>query len=144
MELTKRKAGLYSRLCRKKVRDEEGLFLAEGEKCVREMLSVFEPEAIIVSEEYYQLNNPTDFVSDNLIFTAGKEMINKISSFVTPSEIIGVFHKLPNNPIEDKLDPGQLYLVLDEIQDPGNLGTIIRSADWFGVKDIYGKKACPA
>jgi len=100
----------------KKNRDELGLFVAEGKKCVEELQRYFELQLLITPENA----SPTE--------------IEQMSGMKTPQGVIGVFRK---NAIEDwRLEIGDLILVLDGVQDPGNLGTIIRTCDWFGVKDI--------
>ena len=107
----------------KKNRDELGLFVAEGKKCVEELQRYFELQLLITPENA----SPTE--------------IEQMSGMKTPQGTIGVFKK---HSIEDlrfknedwRLKIEDLVLVLDGVQDPGNLGTIIRTCDWFGVKDI--------
>ena len=100
----------------KKFRDQLGLFIAEGDKCINELAKSF----TLVHH----------LTPDN---TSDKD-IERISSLRTPQGSIGIFRKPQYNlPI---IQPGTLYLALDDIQDPGNLGTIIRTADWFGIRDI--------
>ena len=119
----------YRSLQQKKFRDELGLFLAEGPKCVDELRSAFRLEALITEEE------------------VGRVAIEQLSSLRTPQGVIAVFHKPSYSP-EDGLTASNdqrgpdwtnddLILALDGIQDPGNLGTIIRTCDWFGVRDIF-------
>ncbi len=69
------------------------------------------------------------------------EEMKKISSLKTPSSVLAVV-KTRNAPLELKLEANKRYLVLDEVQDPGNLGTIIRTADWFGFDEIFCSKNC--
>ena len=100
----------------KKNRDELGLFVAEGKKCVEELQRYFELQLLITPENA----SPTE--------------IEQMSGMKSPQGVIGVFRK---NAIGDlRLKIEDLILVLDGVQDPGNLGTIIRTCDWFGVKDI--------
>lgn len=125
----------------KKVRDEEGLFVAEGEKCVEELRRGFELVSL-----YREGENAT------------RTEIEQMSSLKTPQGVIGVFRKTacadrvqtglrPDRPAcgltEDRPaspDRAGLILVLDGVQDPGNLGTIIRTCDWFGVHEIVCSK----
>ena len=100
----------------KKFRDELNLFVAEGDKCISELSKVF----TLVQH----------FSADN---TPIKD-IERASSLRTPQGSIAVFRK-PLFPLP-VIQPDTLYLALDGIQDPGNLGTIIRTADWFGIRDI--------
>ena len=103
----------------KKFRDELGLFVAEGSKCVEELRKGFEPVAI-----YREGENATSL------------QIKQMSGLENPQGVIGVFKKRPNDQINDQMVNGQIVLALDGIQNPGNLGTIIRTADWFGVRHI--------
>ncbi len=100
----------------KKFRDELNLFVAEGDKCISELSKAF----TLVQH----------FSADN---TPLKD-IERASSLRTPQGSIAVFRK-PQFPLP-VIQPDTLYLALDGIQDPGNLGTIIRTADWFGISDI--------
>lgn len=100
----------------KKFRDELNLFVAEGDKCISELSKAF----TLVQH----------FSADN---TPLKD-IERASSLRTPQGSIAVFRK-PQFPLP-VIQPDTLYLALDSIQDPGNLGTIIRTADWFGIRDI--------
>ena len=100
----------------KKFRDELNLFVAEGDKCISELSKVF----TLVQH----------FSADN---TPLKD-IERASSLRTPQGSIAVFRK-PQFALP-VIQPDTLYLALDGIQDPGNLGTIIRTADWFGIRDI--------
>lgn len=104
----------------KKHRDEQGVFVAEGEKCVNDLRDAFELLLLISPENA----TPTE--------------IEQMSSMRTPQGVIGVFRKPTNRQIP--MPNGQLFLALDGIQDPGNLGTIIRTCDWFGVYDIICTK----
>lgn len=102
----------------KKYRDELGLFVAEGEKCISELTKAFELVYL-----YREGENAT------------RTEIEQMSGLRTPQGVIAVFRE---KPIEDwKLKIEDLVLALDGIQDPGNLGTIIRTCDWFGVHDIF-------
>ena len=100
----------------KKYRDELGLFVAEGDKCISELAQSF-----TLVHHLTPANTP---IKD----------IERLSSLRTPQGSIAVFRK----PAYELPTPqaGTLYLALDGIQDPGNLGTIIRTADWFGIRDI--------
>ena len=113
--VSKAQIKLVRSLQQKKFRDEKGLFVAEGEKCVEELRKGF---------ELYLLFN-----RDN----ATEREIEQMSGLRTPQGVIGVFkQKSPQPATADS----KLTLALDGIQDPGNLGTIIRTADWFGITDI--------
>lgn len=125
--LSKNQLKLLTSLRQKKYRLEHQLFLAEGLKVVNEfLLSNLELEVLYCTEDLadaFKEFSP-EYVSD-------KEL-KKISNFSSPSKIVGVF-KIPKPNII--LHEG-LIVGLDEINDPGNLGTIIRCCDWYGVKQI--------
>ena len=106
-------------LSQKKFRDSEGLFVAEGEKLVQEALaSSFAVEAVYRKEEI------------------GEAAMKRISSLATPSPVLAVVRKPAAATLSAAVERG-LYLALDGIRDPGNLGTILRIADWFGVDGVY-------
>lgn len=113
-------------LQQKKFRDETGLFIAEGEKVVEEALaSSFEVEKV------YRRNE------------VGEEAMGRISALASPSPVLAVVRKPSDAYVSDvnRLLPlisnGGLFLALDTIRDPGNLGTIIRIADWFGIDAVF-------
>ncbi len=104
----------------KKFRDKLGLFAVEGRKMVAEAeASSFTVEKIYTAE------------------SVGEEAMARISQFTTPSPSLAIVRK-PRDIVAEDARPGNgLYLALDSIRDPGNLGTIIRIADWFGLAGIY-------
>ncbi len=104
-------------LQQKKFRDEEGLFVAEGHKCVEELAKRFEL-VYLVDEQ-----------------NATRTEIEQISSLRTPQGVIGVFRK-PAAEENLQVSTDELVVCLDGIQDPGNLGTIVRTCDWFGVRQV--------
>lgn len=106
-------------LQQKKFRDELGLFVAEGDKCVSELTKGFECVSLFREGE-----------------NATRTEIEQMSSLRTPQGVIGVFKKPASQHSPLTINPSPLTLVLDGIQDPGNLGTIIRTCDWFGVHTI--------
>jgi len=108
-------------LQQKKFRDELGLFVAEGDKCVEELQKGFELVAL-----YREGENAT------------RVEIEQMSGLQTPQGTIAVFRKpiLPLAPSLKERAGGEVILALDGVQNPGNLGTIIRTCDWFGVHDI--------
>ena len=113
-------------LQQKKFRDESGLFIVEGEKMVEEALnSGFQVEAVYRKDDI------------------GETAMSRISSLASPSPVLAVVRKPADSKIENvaSLKPliseGGLFLALDTIRDPGNLGTILRIADWFGIKAVF-------
>nr|WP_314519092.1 RNA methyltransferase [uncultured Prevotella sp.] len=113
--ISKNKIKLIHSLETKKGREKAGLFVAEGPKVVNDLLYA-------------------GFTAENIFEDI--EDIKKISFLQHPQSMLGVF-KLPRNEHYTEFSITQLVLALDGVQDPGNLGTIIRVADWFGIKDIF-------
>lgn len=136
--ISKAKIGRYSLLKNKKYRDREGLFIVQGRKAVEDTASSFEIEAIIVKKGY---ENEYFSSSPNYnVFEANDADIKKISTLETIPEVIGIY-KIPDRKSHTCVNlPKEFYLVLDGVQDPGNLGTIIRTAHWFGIKRIFCSK----
>ena len=106
-------------LQQKKQRDAEGVFVAEGRKCVEELRGAFELVLMVTPDNATEVE------------------IAQMSNLRTPQGEIGVFRKrqIPISTLNSQLST--LSIALDGVQDPGNLGTIIRTCDWFGVHDIY-------
>jgi len=120
----------------KKFRDESGAFIAEGPKVVAELLEtgVFNCQSVFALEEWGDALTPSarKDLGEKLVIIKDFEL-EKISALSKPNLVLAVFEKKITNKISFN---GRLTLALDDIQDPGNLGTIIRIADWFGVRDI--------
>lgn len=130
-------------LLHKKQRDELGLFIAEGPKVVTDLLDSrkFVCKELFALEEWIQENERSLSILKDVSVTEVKDFeLKKISSLSTAHSVLGIFEKRKQNfSFEAK---GKITLALDTIQDPGNLGTIIRIADWFGVTDIVCSVGC--
>ena len=119
-KLSKAEINLIRSLDRKKERQEKGLFVVEGEKMLSELLaSNYEIKATYKVEDI------------------GKEQMERISHLSTPSPVLALV-KIPILP--NTISTKGLSLALDSVRDPGNMGTIIRLADWFGIENIYASK----
>ena len=132
--LVKQKIKYIQTLGQKKFREKEGLFIAEGPKLVNELL---EADTIAVKEVYalneWVYNNP--LLPANIILTEISEQeLEKISQLTTPNQVVAIVQQFDTGNIITAKD--QITLALDTVQDPGNLGTIVRIADWFGIKQI--------
>lgn len=117
-------------LCHKKQRQQEGLFIAEGPKLVEELLGS--------NYEVHKLYALGDFIANNKLPLSNVVEVNeteleRISGLQTPNKVLAIV-KQREATIPDVKN--KLSIVLDGIQDPGNLGTIIRIADWFGIENI--------
>lgn len=133
--LSKNKIKLIQSLGRKKQRDETGLFLVEGNKMVEEALrSDFTVETLIGTSGF--LSRQPDIQQQvGEVIETDSESIQRASLLQNPQDALAVIKQPANS--RPKFDPGKdLALVLDFIQDPGNLGTIFRIADWFGIRTI--------
>ena len=125
---------LVRSLALKKNRDDEGLFVAEGTKCVRDTWDAFRCRYLIATRAWYeQCGNASHY--DRLVL-APKGQMARMSQFTTPSDVIAVYETPERKVDADEVRRG-LSIVLDNIQDPGNLGTIIRLADWYGIGNIF-------
>lgn len=119
---------LVKSLVQKKFRKQHNCFLVEGVKMVEEAIaSDYE-----VLEIYANTNWIESHPDANAALVSNKEL-TQLSAFKTPNEVIAVVSQ--KNQLENDYND-QLTLALDFVQDPGNLGTIIRTADWFGIKEI--------
>lgn len=122
----------------KKYRKQENSFVAEGPKLVGDILPYFHCRLIAATEEWLDkhIARIREFNQECTICTVNQEELKKISFQKTPQEVVAVFECRKRN-LPEALDKNKLYLALDDVQDPGNLGTIIRLADWFGIEDIF-------
>ncbi|MEZ4839715.1 TrmH family RNA methyltransferase [Flavobacterium sp.] len=131
-------------LQQKKFRNEQQLFIAEGFKVIQELFeSHYEMQDFFSTDASLSLNNS---IYPQVITESD---LKKISCLKTPNVCLATFKKLPSQPIVEQ----GLTLVLDDVRDPGNLGTIIRLCDWFGIEqlicseetvDVYNPKVIQA
>lgn len=129
-------------LAHKKLRDEDSVFIAEGPKVVAELLHSNKFSCkIICGLQSWMDENATSIhdISEKNKYAITEIELEKISLLQTPNKVIAVFDKKQN---ELSNLSNNFSLMLDEIQDPGNMGTIIRTADWFGVRTIICSNQC--
>lgn len=136
--LSKPKIKLINSLLQKKQRDELGLFVAEGPKLVLDLLPSFKCKMLMATEDW--LKNHPEIRAEEMVGLQAEEF-NKISNLKTPQGVFAVFEKPIHNWSVDLLSEN-LSLALDDVQDPGNLGTILRIADWFGIRDVFCSEHC--
>jgi len=135
--LTKNKKKFIKSLKNKKERIENQVFVVEWEKNILEMIgSDFKIMDLFVSENFYK-KNKTSLLNKTFEIISEKE-IQEISISVTNISAIGVFKTKENSYIEK--ENNEFVLVLDEINDPGNLWTILRICDWYNIKKIIASK----
>ncbi len=117
-------------LFHKKNRDADDVFIAEGVKLLNEILqSDFKIKKVYALKEWMIQNDKFENITE-----VDASELNKISNLETPNKVLAVVYKRPQKQIPDLKN--KITLILDGIQDPGNLGTIIRTADWFGIENI--------
>ena len=130
--VSKNQIKLITSLQHKKFRIEHQLFIAEGVKVIQELLqSNFVLEHLFVTERIFE-----NAATSKLTLIKEQEM-QKITALHSPSSCLAIF-KIP---AKSKIETKGLIVALDDIRDPGNLGTIIRLCDWFGVKQIVCSEA---
>jgi len=134
--LSKTQVKYIQSLYQKKFRDEESKFLVEGPKIVTECCrqAASEVESIYALEGWIEAERDLlKNIAEDRVFPIEKSELEKISALTTPNQVLAVMRKsIPQIPKFNKT----LTLLLDTIQDPGNLGTMVRIADWFGLKQI--------
>ncbi len=127
----------------KKFRDENGVFIAEGPKVVMDLLEGgnFVCKEIFATGEWLEEQPlPEKKFKDIVIATVQQFELEKLSALQSPNHVIAVFEM--QSTVVKYSCMGKLTLLLDTIQDPGNLGTIIRIADWFGITGIICSPGC--
>jgi TrmH family RNA methyltransferase len=129
--LSKNQIKLITSLQQKKQRFAHRLFFAEGIKGIQELL-----ESNFELVHLYTTQNDFDEVSNDKKVLINEQELKKITALATPNTCLAVF-KIPN---EKKITESGLILALDSIRDPGNLGTILRLCDWFGIQEIICSK----
>jgi TrmH family RNA methyltransferase len=130
--LSKNQAKFIASLKLKKNREDHGLFVAEGVKIVNDILHSGIKVKQIFSSRNFQLSI---FNYQIEVVRIKESELKKISALSTPNEVLAIC-EIPEYKLEFPALQKKLTLVLDTIQDPGNLGTIIRVADWFGIENI--------
>jgi len=133
MALSKNKIKYIRSLKDKKHRIANGVFVAEGAKLVSDLLLSCRCQFVAALPEIagaLPLNRAVETI------TASEDELKMASFLKTPSQVIGVFYQ-PENELFQSDVPQNLHLALDGVQDPGNMGTIVRLADWFGIEHLF-------
>ena len=134
----------------RKYRKNERLFVAEGPKLVNELYMSMKPVYVAALPEWIASN--ANLLNNTTYDTLTPDELQKASLLMHPQQVIALF-QIPENDLNPDLLKDELILMLDGVQDPGNLGTIARVADWFGIRhiicspdtaDIYNPKAVQA
>lgn len=133
MELTNRIRKMVASLGSARSRKEEGCFVAEGTKCVADTWGHFRCRYLIAVDEWVKQYEGMCSGAD--VCVAKRADMERMTQLTTPPQVIAVYD-IPE-PVSDGTEPvNGLVIALDRVQDPGNLGTIIRVADWFGVTTL--------
>jgi RNA methyltransferase, TrmH family len=136
MHISKNTIKFIASLQQKKYRDENQLFVVEGDKIVKELLqSDFVVEKLVATDEWLNDNHRISIKAEIETSIATSDELKKMSSFTTPNQVLAIV-KYKQSKLEVQKFTNKLSIALDNIQDPGNLGTIVRLADWFGVENI--------
>lgn len=132
-ELTKNLYRTVKSLDERKTRRKEGAFKAEGTKCVLDTLGHFRLRHLFATHEWLETHagEIARMADGEAVVKATRNDLSRMSSLTTPADVIAVYETPVREPDFTRMADG-LSLALDTIQDPGNLGTIIRVADWFG------------
>ncbi len=117
----------------KKNRKEENAFVAEGPKLVGDLLGHFPCKFLAATASWWD-EYPCSKADE--VATVTEDELAKASLLKAPQSVLAVFEQV-NTPVDPSITGSTLCLALDDIQDPGNLGTIIRLADWFGIEHIF-------
>ncbi|MGM0530392.1 MAG: TrmH family RNA methyltransferase [Bacteroidota bacterium] len=134
--LSKNKIKFINSLKKKKSRTESGLFLAEGAKLVAEVLSSdFHVPLLFATPEWMNASKLKNQANIKEVIAITQEELNRISTQKNPNQVMAVVEQPHHKIIEEELT-NNLSLILDSISDPGNLGTIIRIGDWFGIYNL--------
>ena len=137
--ISKNQIKYVHQLEQKKFRRSEHLFVAEGTKVVGDLLDHFRPHSLYATAEWFANNSSAISSHASSIYEVTDDELRRLSFQQHPQQVLALF-PIPENPTGTSArlqDPKGLFLALDGIQDPGNLGTIIRIADWFGITTIF-------
>ena len=143
MSLSKSKLKYLRSLKLKKFRQKYDNFVVEGDKIVSELLqsNSLEIEGIFARKEWIDSNSHLLYTYSSITQEVSEPDLKKITLFNTPSQVFVVVRQ-PQQVLSDDLITNQFTLYLDDIQDPGNLGTIFRISDWFGISTVICSEQC--
>jgi len=135
--LSKNEVKYIQSLCHKTQRDEAGLFIAEGPKLATELLhSGFQIKMVYATRHWIEQQPAANFPLTEIT----THELERISQLQTPNQVLVVAHQKVSS--HEPVLTHTITLVLDGIQDPGNMGTIIRTADWFGIQQMVCSPEC--
>lgn len=130
--LSKNQIKRIQSLARKKGRRDEGCFIAEGSKLVEDTWAAFDCDLLLATRRWID-SHPR--VGDRPVQEVTEQEMAKVSQLTTPTDVMAIY-RIPCYRLDVEALRSELVLALDTVQDPGNLGTIVRLADWFGIRHI--------
>lgn len=142
MQLSKTRYTLYKNLNTAKMRRRYSLFTAEGVKAVEDLSLHYRMEALLIVPGICETSRLSSLAAaaDAPVYEVTQKEMADLSGFSTPSRVMGVF-RIPE-PSAPQICNDTLYLMLDGVRDPGNMGTIIRTCHWFGIRTILASYDC--
>ena len=139
--LTAAMTKLFSSLKTRKKRDENRLFIAEGENLCYELLnSSYKVKTLLIRQDASSTSKDLAKLFERKktpVYSVNEKLLKKISDTVSPQDLIAIVNYKDDKPIQE-----ESFIALDQISDPGNIGTIIRTAEWFGFKQIIMSENC--
>lgn len=140
--LSKTKINFIISLQKKKVREEERLFVIEGDKMVKEFLAAgIRIRMLVAKPEFLKSLPPVKIQEIPEVVPAAYEDLKRVSTMKTPHNALALV-EMPETGTDPSVTYNELTVVLDTVQDPGNFGTIIRAAAWFGIRNILCSPDC--
>lgn len=137
--LSKNQIKYITSLQQKKFRKQHNCFLAEGTKVVVDLLeSSLNVKSVYALKEWI-ISNKSKVPLQTELIEISEDELKKISELITPNQVLAII-EIPDIQLETGALKGNYSLMLDDIKDPGNMGTIIRLADWFGIKNIIASE----
>ncbi len=130
-----------TQLDKAKYRKESGLFMAEGTKCVLDTIGSFRLRWLFATDRWAAEHEHTASRHSEELCIVPRKDLERMSHLTTPPEVIAVY-EVPERTVDLGTLRPNLYLALDGVQDPGNLGTIMRTADWMGIDTIFCSHGC--
>ena len=141
--INKSKIKLIRSLEQKKFRDIHQLFVVEGDKTVREVINSALTVYCVLARKTWIEQASKQIISKvhNIIIEIDEKELSQISFLKTPNQALAIV-RVPHHLIDFSKLTNEICLYLDNVQDPGNLGTIIRLADWFGIESVICSEGC--
>ena len=135
MQLTNQMRKFVATLDDARVRRDSGLFKSEGQKCVADTFGYFPLHSLYATAAWIEEHRELSSRAGESLAAVTRRDLERMSHLSTPPQVIAVY-EMPEERLPDNIGSDGLALALDSIQDPGNMGTIVRLADWFGIGSV--------